>query len=209
LEVKLKFGYQALLQVLFYLKYNLTPIPMKNVLYALIGSAVLLSCSQPKQQQEEQPVKEVEVTPPPAELILDQKYVNIGKEGNTALASGDVAAWMNGFADNARYDWSSGDSLVGKQKISEYWTDRRGKVIDKLVFKSTIWLTLKVNQPQGREESGVWLISWSQIESTYKNGATVKMWTHIDIHFDSNDKIDHVIQYIDRAPIMAALAKKK
>lgn len=184
---------------------------MKNVFYALVSSAVLLSC-QPKQQQEDQAAAVAEVkedTPKPVELIFDQKYVDIGKAGNAALASGDVAGWMNGFADNARYDWSSGDSLVGKQKIMEYWTDRRSKVIDKLAFKSSIWLTLKVNQPQGREEPGVWLISWSQIESTYKNGATVKMWTHIDIHFDANDKIDHLIQYIDRAPIMAALAKKK
>jgi len=29
------------------------------------------------------------------------------------------------------------------------------------------------------------------------------------MHFDANDKIDHAIQFIDRAPIAAALAKKK
>jgi hypothetical protein len=116
---------------------------------------------------------------------------------------------MNSFADNARYDWSSGDSLVGKKAISDYWMERRGKVIDKLTVTNDIWLTVKVNQPQQREETGVWLISWSRIESIYKNGGKVNLLTHIDMHFDANDKIDRVIQYIDRAPIMAALAKKK
>ncbi|HTH56808.1 MAG TPA: nuclear transport factor 2 family protein [Cyclobacteriaceae bacterium] len=183
---------------------------MKNFFYVLIGSAVVLSCGQPKQQQEEQPAKETVVTQQPAELIMDQKYANIGREGIAALSSGDVASWMNSFADNAVFDWSSGDSLVGKKAITDYWTDRRGKVIDKLVIKSDIWYTMKINQPQkGPDAPGVWLMNWLQIETTYKNGATVRMWIHNDMHFNSSDKIDRMIQYLDRAPIAAALAKKK
>ena len=34
------------------------------------------------------------------------------------------------------------------------------------------------------------------------------MWIHTDLHFNENDKIDRLIQYLDRAPINAALAKK-
>jgi hypothetical protein len=31
---------------------------------------------------------------------------------------------------------------------------------------------------------------------------------HTDFHYDSADKVDIAVQYIDRAPINAALAKK-
>ena len=32
-------------------------------------------------------------------------------------------------------------------------------------------------------------------------------WIHTDQHFDANDKIDRVIQYLDRVPINAASKK--
>ena len=185
---------------------TLNPNPMKNVFFALIASAALLSCSQPKQEQEATPVAEAK--PQPVEFA-DSKYVAIGKEGIAALTSGDVATWMKAFADNANYYWSGGDSLVGKKAITDYWTDRRGKVIDKMVFSKDIWLAIKVNESQqGPEDKGIWLMSWYQVQPTYKNGATLKFWVHTDMHFDASDKIDRVIQYLDRAPINAALAAK-
>ena len=39
-------------------------------------------------------------------------------------------------------------------------------------------------------------------------GKKLTYWTHIDLHFDSNDKIDRSIQYIDSAPIIAASGEK-
>ncbi len=180
---------------------------MKNVFFALIASAALLSCSQPKQEQQEAtPVAEAK--PQPVEFG-DSKYMAIGKEGIAALASGDVDTWMKAFADNAKFNWSSGDSLVGKKAISDYWTERRGKVIDKMTVSKDIWLVLKVNQPQHNEAPGIWLMSWYQVEPTYKNGAKLKFWVHTLMHFDASDKIDRTVQFIDRAPIAAALAKKK
>ena len=32
-------------------------------------------------------------------------------------------------------------------------------------------------------------------------------WIHTAIHFDANDKIDRVVQFLDRAPINAATKK--
>jgi len=182
---------------------------MKNVFYALIGSAALLSCSQPKQEQQEAtPAVEAEVKPQPAEFA-DSKYIAIGKEGIAALSSGDVETWMKAFADNAKYYWSGGDSVIGKKAITDYWTERRGKVIDKMIFSRDIWLAVKVNEPQGGpEDKGIWLLSWYQVQPTYKNGATLKLMVHTDMHFDANDKVDRVIQYFDRAPINAAIAAK-
>ncbi|MBI1769095.1 MAG: nuclear transport factor 2 family protein [Bacteroidetes bacterium] len=182
---------------------------MKNLFYALVGSAALLSCSQPKQEQQLEAQAVVEAKAQPTEFA-DPKYMAIGKEGIAALASGDVETWMKSFADNAVFNWSSGDSLAGKKAISDYWTERRGKVIDKMTISKDIWMAVKVNQPQRKEDMpGVWLMSWYQVEPTYKNGSTLKFWVHTMMHFDTNDKIDRAVQFIDRAPIVAALAAKK
>jgi len=101
--------------------------------------------------------------------VCRPKIRAIGKEGIAAFASGDVDTWMKSFADNANYYWSSGDSLIGKKAISDYWTERRGKVIDKMVISKDIWFAIKINQSQrGPDAPGVWLMSWYQVEPTYK-----------------------------------------
>ena len=182
---------------------------MKNIFFALLIGVALFSCNQSKQEQQQEVQPAVEAKPQPVEFA-DPKYMTIGKEGIAALASGDVDTWMKSFADNAVYNWSSGDSLVGKKAISDYWTERRTKVIDKMMISKDIWLVIKVNQPQrGPDMPGIWLMSWYQVEPTYKNGASLKFWVHTMMHFDANDKIDRAVQFIDRAPIVAALAKKK
>jgi len=116
---------------------------------------------------------------------------------------------MNAYADNAVYIWSVGDSLVGKAAIANYWKDRRTKLIDSVTFLNDIWLPIKVNTPQrGPDMKGVWLLGWRQVMVKYKNGKKLGFWVHADAHFDGNDKIDRVIEYIDRAPIDKDLAKK-
>jgi hypothetical protein len=140
--------------------------------------------------------------------FADPKYADIGKKQMAAMSSGDIDSWMSIFADNAKYYWNGGDSLIGKAAISDYWKNRRTNVIDSISFKNDIWLPVKVNEPQQAVQApGVWLLSWYQVETKYKNGKAMGQWIHTDYHFDANDKVDQVIQYIDRAPINAALAK--
>jgi hypothetical protein len=114
---------------------------------------------------------------------------------------------MSSFADNAVYQWNNGDSLAGKAAITAYWKKRRGEVIDSLTFSNQILLPIKVNKPQSIEQPGVWLLSWHQVTAKYKTGKSMSQWMHTDMHFDASDKIDRVIQYLDRAPINAATKK--
>jgi hypothetical protein len=141
--------------------------------------------------------------------FADQKYAEWGKKMLDQMASGDMDGWMNGFADNAVYQWSSGDSLAGKAAIATYWKDRRTNVIESISFTNDIWLPIKVNTPQkGPDMPGNWLLSWYQVTVKYKAAAKpLTFWIHTDHHFDANDKIDRTIQYMDRAPINAALGK--
>ena len=180
---------------------------VKQLFSWAIGSLFLFSCNENK------PAETVTEPPPAAETkvgpaeFADPKYSEIGKKGIAALASGDIDTWMTAYADNAVYLWNNGDSIAGKKAITEYWRKRRGEVIDSLTISNAIWLPIKVNQPQSIEAPGVWLLSWYQVSVKYKTGKYMSQWLHTDQHFDANDKIDRVIQYIDRGPIMAATKK--
>lgn len=141
--------------------------------------------------------------------FADAKYTEIGKKALEALSKGDVDAWMSNYADNAKYYWNSGDSLVGKPAIDKYWRDRRTNVIETITFEKDIWLPIKVNEKGNIPMDGYWLLSWYKTTAKYKGGKSMTQWIHTTFHFDANDKIDMVDQYLDKSVIMAAMPQKK
>lgn len=175
------------------------------------GSLLFIGCTNKSTEQsnatssDSTSMNEAKMTQP-AEFA-DAKYAGIGKAGIAALSSGNVDGWMAGYADNATYVWNNGDSLVGKVAITDYWKKRRTEVIDSISFTNDIWLPLKINKPQSVEAPGTWLLSWYQVDAKYKTGKHMRQWIHTDMHFNTDDKIDRVIQYMDRALINAAMAK--
>ena len=188
---------------------------MKRVFIFVTGSLILLACN--NQQKADTDTKAAASTtdssttkPQPPSEFADPKYTDLGKKMLGQFESGDVDGWANNFTDNAVYTWSAGDSLAGKKAIVDYWKNRRATVIDSIKFSNDIWLPLKVNTPQkGPDLPGVWLLSWYQVNVKYKNGKKLQFWVHNDFHYDASDKVDRAIQYIDRAPINAAIAAKK
>lgn len=179
---------------------------MKKMFLCAFGYALLLACNNQKPAEENNAV--AATATPQATEFADSKYTEIGKRGIAALASGDVDTWMNDFADNAKYYWNNGDSLVGKAAIALYWKQRSTQVIDSMSFMSDMWLPVKINEPQQQVQTpGVWLLSWYQVRAKYKTGKSMTQWIHTDFHFDSSDKIDEVVQYLDRVPINAAASK--
>jgi len=180
---------------------------MKKVFIAFMLSGILLACNNSKTGSETMTKSSSDNKPQQAEFA-DAKYTDMGKQMMQKFESGDVDAWVNMFADNAVYAWSSGDSLAGKKAIADYWKNRRTNVIDSIHFSNDIWLPIKVNQPQkGPDVAGNWLLSWYQVEVKYKSAKKLGFWVHTDYHFDANDKIDRAVQYIDMAPIKAAMMK--
>jgi hypothetical protein len=141
--------------------------------------------------------------------IADAKYSEIIRTTMKNLSENNMDAWRDAFADNAKYYWSAGDSLIGKPAIEKFWRERRGNVIETLEYKNQILLPIKVNKPQATESAGIWVLAWYEVTAKYKGGSTMKQWIHMDYHFDANDKIDEAFQYIDRVPIMAAMPKAK
>ncbi|MBL7741348.1 MAG: nuclear transport factor 2 family protein [Chitinophagaceae bacterium] len=185
---------------------------MKKILIMSAACMLLLACNNEKKDDTktgETTVSSADGKTPQQSEFADPKYADWGKKMIASMAAGDIDGWMAGYADNAVYQWSAGDSLAGKEAISKYWKERRANVIDSISFSNDIWLPIKVNTPQkGPDVPGVWLLSWYQVNVKYKNGKKLSFWTHTDHHFDANDKVDRSIQYIDRAPINAAVGGK-
>jgi hypothetical protein len=185
---------------------------MRKMLTLAAGCCILFACNNKPAESTatttDTTAAAAKETKPMATEFADAKYTDMGKKNLAQLSSGDVDGWMTAYADNARFVWSSGDSLAGKAAITDYWKQRRGKVIDSITFTNDIWLPIKVNQPQkGPDLPGVWLLSWYQTNVKYKNGKKLSFWVHTDNHYDANDKIDRTVQYLDRAPINKALGK--
>ncbi|HTI92889.1 MAG TPA: nuclear transport factor 2 family protein [Puia sp.] len=185
---------------------------MKKLLSLATGCCFLLACTnqstEPASGTAKDTISTTRQTEVPQSEFADARYTEMGKKGLAQLSSGDMAGWMDAYADNAIYRWSSGDSLVGKKAISDYWTNRRSKVIDTMEYANDIWLPVKVNRSQrGPDAPGIWLLGWYQVTAKYKNGKKLTFWVHTDLHYDKNDKIDQAINYIDRAPINKALGQ--
>lgn len=184
---------------------------MRTILLGAICLIMITSCKNEAEKATQATTAIASTTTkasPPVEFA-DQKYIDMGKKSMAQFDSGDIDGWVSGFADNIVLRWSSGDSLAGKEAITKYWKDRRMNVVKSLESSNEIWLPLKVNQPQSVETKGIWLLNWRQMKATYKNDQSLSFWVHIDMHYNNDMKIDEVIQYVDRAPINAAIAKKK
>ncbi|WP_268847507.1 nuclear transport factor 2 family protein [Flavobacterium aestivum] len=179
---------------------------MKKIFLFVLSASVFVSCNKKEIAEKKVEAALMDTVAKPAEFA-DPKYAEMGKKGLADLEKGDIDSWMNMYADSAVYVWNSGDSLVGKAAIASYWKQRRANVIESITFKNTIWLPIKVNKPQSVEAKGVWLLGWYKTTAKYKKGKEMTQWIHTDYHFDDNDKIDRVVQYVDKAAINAALPK--
>jgi hypothetical protein len=184
---------------------------MKKTIAMALAIPLFFACSNQKTDDKAATTDSTAAATPAKVLpteIGDSKYVAIAKSGNSNLSSGNIDAWMTSFADNAVYIWNNGDSLAGKPAITAYWKQRRGSVIDSISFTHDIWLAVKVNEPQQPEHlPGNWALGWYLTQAKYKTGKRMAQWIHTAIHFNANDKIDRLVQFLDRAPINAATKK--
>ncbi len=172
------------------------------MLIPIVAVAVLAGCSAPKSEMPPEPPK------PQAVEFGDSTRTAVCKEGLMALSSGDIDAFGTALADNAVYQWNAGDSVAGKAAIIDYWKDRRGNVIDKLEITNDIWLSLRVNESK-QVKPADYVFLWSQVTASYKGGKSMTQWIHNIYRFDNTGKIDRITQFLDRAPIMAAMPPAK
>jgi len=184
---------------------------MKKILGLLICSAILFSCGD--NEKTAGATESASTADKPAAdakdyEIGDMKFVDVAKKGMQYLESGDIDSWMASFSDNAVYRWNNLDSLIGKAAIADYWKKRRTDLIDSMSFTNDIWMPIKVNKIQSPMQlPGNYALGWNLVYARYKTGKSMTQRIHTSYHFNDAGQIDRVSQYLDRAPINAAMAK--
>ncbi|MFN5168752.1 MAG: nuclear transport factor 2 family protein [Cyclobacteriaceae bacterium] len=169
---------------------------MKKLQLLLLSCLIAFSCETKKNE----PAKTEPIT------IGDISRSEICRKSLEGLSKGDIDSFVEAMATNAVYVFNNGDSLVGKESITNYWRDRRENVIDKITFSSDVWLVVNVNEsPSSRVLTGPWVMGWFLAKATYKTGKSMEQWIHTDYHLNEEGKIDRVIQYLDRQAINQAL----
>ena len=188
---------------------------MRILLLGLIASAFLFACKTKtaegarEESEEATTAATTSTSKMGASEFADMKYIDMGRQQLALFTKGDYDTWAQQLADNAVYLWSSGDSLVGKKAIVDWWKARRAKYIRSSTASNDIFLPVKVNQPQrGPDLPGIWVLGWHQVDNVYRNGNKLTFWVHTDVHYNDQGQVDRIIAYVDRAPINKAMGLK-
>ena len=173
----------------------------------MIVFACLYGCNNDKKEdatsEVNKPAEATTMAVPPNELLDSSAAIPV-KKAMEAFEKGDIDGYLADYMDDARLNFSGGDSLIGKAAIKNYYVGR-WKLLQTLKFSNHIFLPIKANvSPNGVIPAGKWMLSWAQVDATYKNGKSVRFWVHNANHFNDAGKIDLASQYIDRLPLMEA-----
>jgi hypothetical protein len=181
---------------------------MKKLFILAVSSLVLFSCNEKKKEEgkmaDEKTMSGTEKKP--ATELLDLKEADGVGGYYDALCQGDIDAMAADFDDNIRFTFSSGDSLIGKKAVVDYWKNRRANIIKTLSISNRIMLPIMVNESQQPTAAppGKWVLFWGFTDVTYKNDKSLKFWAHSVNHYNAAGKIDFIGWYIDRQPIAEA-----
>lgn len=180
---------------------------MKKIFSVVFIAALLFACNNEAKKDETAAAPETNADKPaaPVELIMDSNLVNSVKAAQKAFENKDIDGYTANMADDVKFNWSGGDSLVGKQAVKDYYSGRFN-IIDNIRFSNDIFLPLMSQQSPngGVTAAGKWMLHWYFVNVKYKNGKSLKFWVHTASHYNSADKIDQIAQYIDRKPIAEA-----
>ncbi len=181
---------------------------MKKILILAAGSLLFVACNNKKEDKKSDDTKTTMVSngdKKPATEILDMSAADPVRHIFASFAKGDLDGMTADFDDSIRYNWSSGDSLKGKQAVKDYYAGR-WKLIDSIHFFNDVVLPIQINESQRPElvQTGKWVLYWTMTNVTYKNGKKLMFWQHSANHFNDAGKIDFVAMYLDRHPIVEA-----
>ena len=183
-------------------------ISMKKIMSFFIIAAFLLACNNEKKDEAPAAADNkaaASTAKAPVELIMDSSFVASTKATMAAFENKDVDGYTANMDDNIKFRYSSGDSLIGKKAVKDFYTGRFA-IIKTIKFSNPIFLPLMANvSPNGgATAAGKWMLDWYMVDVTYTNNKNLKFWVHNAQHYTDAGKIDESAQYIDRHPIMEA-----
>lgn len=179
---------------------------MKKILMGVFISTIVLSCNDAKKEEPATtPAAAASETKKAATEILDPSEATAVQDGYAAFAKQDFDGATANYDDNVRHFTAAGDSLIGKQAVKDSYKTLWER-IDSIAFEPVIVFPVKINESAAPRYArvGKWVFSWAFVHVKYKNAKKLNFWMHQDYHYGENGKVDQVVQYIDRAPIMEA-----
>lgn len=181
---------------------------MKKILFGTFVSLFLIACNDKKEEEKTATATSSETSAETKKAptdILDNSEANGVRAGLTAMTKKDVSGLTADYDDNAHYYFSGGDSLIGKQAITNYWNGRMN-IIDSINFSEIITLPIRINESQSPKYAtvGKWVLTWTLTHVKYKNGKWIHFWVHTDYYYNDAGKINTVVQYLDFHPIREA-----
>lgn len=177
---------------------------MKRILLGVVISVFIFACSDEKKDDATVASETKSDDKKTTDELLDMSETEGVRKSFDAFSKGDIDGFTAGLDDNVRFLWSSGDSLVGKQAVKDYY-NARWKLIDSLHFSDHILVPIRANLKQSEHApTGKWVLHWTFAHVKYKNGKKLDFWVHNVNHYNDAGKVDFLGQYLDRGPLMEA-----
>ena len=137
---------------------------MKKIIFCATLFLFIISCNNDEQTATKPETATASSTnaaekKPPVEII-DTSYADQFKKAFTAFENLDAVGLTAVYADNVKFYFSSGDSLIGRQAIQDYYAGRI-KLIESIRFPERIFLPINVNEKPGATVyTGKWILVW-------------------------------------------------
>jgi hypothetical protein len=179
---------------------------MRKLFFGVICSLLIIACNDKKEEPAttEATAASASSDKKTGDELLSLSEADGAKAAYEAFSKGDIDGMTANYDDNIRYTWSSGDSLIGKKAVADYYKGR-WKMIESLNFTDHIFLPVKVNVQQSQAAPlGKWILHWAMVHVTYKNGKKLDFWVHNVNHYNDAGKVDFIGQYMDRHPLIEA-----
>ena len=153
---------------------------MKRIFVLAAGCLLLFSCNNDK-KDEKKPAETSDTMmsttdKKPATELLDVSMGDPIKKSFAAFSKGDLDGMTADYDDNIRYQWSGGDTAIGKKAVRAYY-EGRWKLISSLSYSNEIVLPLQVNESQAPKyaPTGKWVLYWAMVDVTYKNNKKLNL----------------------------------
>lgn len=134
-----------------------------------------------------------------ASVILPAAECKPLQDAIQAYADGNLDAFLAGMDDNVKiYYPGPGDSLVGKQALTQFFKTRQDSVVSAEAL-NPVYMAMDNKEVNNGAAPGKWLMAWYQWKIKYKNGKTAQFPLQITQHMNAAGKVDMGIWYYDMA----------
>ena len=135
----------------------------------------------------------------------NQEYVDLARRQLLFYSENKMEEMAALLSDSIHFAWNGGHEFTGKDWTVNYLRHRRNKLIDTIYYTDQFWMPVEIKLPayQG-QRTGQYVYAWTTLHVKYENGKMVNERIHLEYHFDNQKRIDDIMQYIDRVPLLEA-----